>query len=147
MNENVGCNNKQINFRRHSLEVLSITAYYCLTSEIISQSYNIYDNKVVVHIHNGMLFSYWKEHIWISSNEVDETGAHYTEWSKSERKTPVQYINAYIWNLERWSWWPYTQDNKRNTDVKNRFLDSVREGEGRMIWENSIETHILSYVK
>ena len=25
-----------------------------------------------------------------------------TEWSKSERKTPIQYINAYIWNLERW---------------------------------------------
>ena len=22
--------------------------------------------------------------------------------SKLERKTPVQYINAYIWNLERW---------------------------------------------
>ena len=22
--------------------------------------------------------------------------------SKSERKTPIQYINAYIWNLERW---------------------------------------------
>ena len=21
--------------------------------------------------------------------------------SKSERKTPIQYINAYIWNLER----------------------------------------------
>ena len=43
-----------------------------------------------------------KEHIWVSSNEVDETGAHYTEWSKSERKTPIQDINAYIWNLERW---------------------------------------------
>ena len=25
-----------------------------------------------------------------------------TEWSKSEGKTPIQYINAYIWNLERW---------------------------------------------
>ena len=24
------------------------------------------------------------------------------EWSKSERRTPIQYINAYIWNLERW---------------------------------------------
>ena len=24
------------------------------------------------------------------------------EWSKSERKTPIQCINAYIWNLERW---------------------------------------------
>ena len=22
--------------------------------------------------------------------------------SKSERKTPIQYINTYIWNLERW---------------------------------------------
>ena len=22
---------------------------------------------------------------------------------KSERKTTIQYINAYIWNLERWS--------------------------------------------
>ena len=21
---------------------------------------------------------------------------------KSERKTPIEYINAYIWNLERW---------------------------------------------
>ena len=43
-----------------------------------------------------------KEYIWISSNEVDKTGADYTEWSKPERKTPIQYTNAYIWNLERW---------------------------------------------
>ena len=35
-------------------------------------------------------------------NEVDETGAYYTEWSKPERKTPIQYTNTYIWNLERW---------------------------------------------
>ena len=32
-------------------------------------------------------------------------------------------------------------------DVKNRLLDSVGEGEGVMIWESSIETCILSYVK
>ena len=37
--------------------------------------------------------------------------------------------------------------SKRDTDVKNRILDSVGEGEGGMIWENSIETCILSYVK
>ena len=37
--------------------------------------------------------------------------------------------------------------SKRDTDVKNRLLDSVGEGEGGMIWENSIETCILSYVK
>ena len=39
------------------------------------------------------------------------------------------------------------QDSKRDTDVKNRLLDSVGEGKGGMIWENSIETYILSYVK
>ena len=38
-------------------------------------------------------------------------------------------------------------DSRRDTDVKNRLLDSVGEGEGGMIWENSIETCILSYVK
>ena len=27
-----------------------------------------------------------KEHIWVSSNEVDEPRAYYTEWSKSERE-------------------------------------------------------------
>jgi len=59
------------------------------------------DKEVLVHIHNGILFSYKKERIWVSSNEVDVSGAYYTEWSKSERETPIQYINAYIWNLEK----------------------------------------------
>ena len=36
---------------------------------------------------------------------------------------------------------------QRDTDVKNRLLDSVGEGEGGMIWENGIETCILSYAK
>jgi len=35
------------------------------------------------------------------------------------------------------------QDSKRDTDVKKRLLDYVGEGEGGMIWENSIETCIL----
>ena len=31
--------------------------------------------------------------------------------------------------------------------MKNRLLDSVGEGKGGMVWENSTETCILSYVK
>ena len=38
-------------------------------------------------------------------------------------------------------------DSKRDTDVLNSLLDSVGEGEGRMIWENGTETCKLSYVK
>ena len=43
----------------------------------------------MVHIHNGILLSYKKEHIWVRSNEVDKTGVYYTDWSKSERETPI----------------------------------------------------------
>ena len=39
------------------------------------------------------------------------------------------------------------QNRKRDTDVQNRLLDSVGEGEDGMFWENSIETSILSRVK
>ena len=39
------------------------------------------------------------------------------------------------------------QDSRRDTDIKNRFLDSVWEGESRMICEDSIEACILLYVK
>ena len=39
------------------------------------------------------------------------------------------------------------QDRKRDTDVQNRLLDSMEEGEGGMFRENSIETSILSRVK
>ena len=36
---------------------------------------------------------------------------------------------------------------QKDTDVKNRLLDSVGEVKGEVIWKNSIETCILSYVK
>ena len=60
------------------------------------------DKKVVFHMHHGMLLSFKKECILISSNGVDEPRVHYTELSKSESERQIWYINAYIWNLERW---------------------------------------------
>ena len=39
------------------------------------------------------------------------------------------------------------QDSKKDTDVYNGLLDSMGEGEGGMIWENGIETCIISYKK
>ena len=39
------------------------------------------------------------------------------------------------------------QNRKRDTDVHNRHIDSVEEGEGGMFRENSTETSILSRVK
>ena len=39
------------------------------------------------------------------------------------------------------------QNRKKDTDVQNRLLDSMGEGEGGMFRENSIEKSILSRVK
>ena len=56
------------------------------------------DKEVVVHVvHNGILLSYTKECIWVSSNEVDEPRTYYTEWSKSEKH---QYnISMHIYGI------------------------------------------------
>jgi len=40
----------------------------------------------------------------------------------------------------------YMQDSKRDTDKKNRLLNSVRESEGGMIWENNIEKHVYYHM-
>ena len=42
-------------------------------------------DKKVVHIHDGILLNYKKEHIWVSSNEVDEPRAYYTVWTQKEK--------------------------------------------------------------
>ena len=58
---------------------------YSLKTQLISID-RWMDKEVVVHIHNGILLSQEKERIWVSSDEVDEPKAYYTEWSKSERE-------------------------------------------------------------
>ena len=54
---------------------------------------------------------------------------------------------AAAWNLERWYWWFYSQGNKGEADIKDRLLDTAREGEGGMICQSSTETYTLPYVK
>ena len=61
---------------------------------------------------------------------MDETGAYYTEWSKSERKAPIQYINTYKWNLERWKRWPYMRDSKGDTIRKEETHGKQGGGQG-----------------
>ena len=44
-------------------------------------------------------------------------------------------------------WGQKKSQSKRDTEVQNSLLDSVEEGEGGIIWENGIETCIISYMK
>ena len=55
----------------------------------------------------------------------------YTEWSKSEREKQILYINACMWNLEKWYRCSYLQSRSRDTDIENKCLDTNRKhGEG-----------------
>ena len=38
----------------------------------------------------------------IKKNAFESVLIRWMKLSKSERKTPIQYTNTYIWNLERW---------------------------------------------
>ena len=102
----VGIHTKEIRTERHTCTPMFIAALFTIARTWKQPRCPLADewirNLWYIYTHNGILLSYWKEHIWISSNEVDKTGSYYTEWSKSERKIPIQYIKAYIWNLERW---------------------------------------------
>ena len=48
--------------------------------------------------------------------------------SLSEREKQISYINAYLWNLEKWYRSIYLQGRNRDTDVENRPMDTVGEG-------------------
>ena len=69
-----------------------------------------------------------REHIWVSSNEVDEPRAYYTEWSKSERGKQISYINTYTWNLERWYWWTYLHGSNGDTDIEETYGQGYKAG-------------------
>ena len=56
------------------------------TDEWINKLWYIY-----THPHNRILLSHKKEHIWVSSNEVDKPRIYYMEWSKSERKINITF--------------------------------------------------------
>ena len=52
------------------------------------------------------------------------------EWSKSEREKQILYINAYMWNLEKWYRWTGLQGRNRDTDVENKHMDAMGENGG-----------------
>ena len=48
------------------------------------------------HISTHFIQKYKKGHIPVSVNEVDESRAYYTEWSKSETEQQILYLKVYM---------------------------------------------------
>ena len=43
-----------------------------------------------------------EERNWVICRDMDGSRDCHTERSKSEREKQISYINAYMWNLEKW---------------------------------------------
>ena len=71
-----------------------------------------------------------KDHIWGTSNEVDEPRAYETGKSVGKRKT---------WTLEGWSWQICSRSSSGDADLKNRLTD--KGGEQGRGWDEWGEQH------
>ena len=86
------------------------------------------DKEDVVHIYNGILLSHKKKRNGVVCRDMDGPRVCHTEWSKSEREKQILYINADMWNLEKWYSWTYFQGRNRNADVENGRVDMGERG-------------------
>ena len=50
---------------------------------------------------------------------------------KEKNKYHILYINAYMWNLEKWYRRTHLQSRNSDTDVENKHVDTKRGGRGR----------------
>ena len=63
------------------------------------------------------------------------------------REKQILYINAYIWNLEKWYRQTYLQGRNRDRDIEKGLMHRVREGESGANWETSIDMYTPPCVK
>ena len=95
-----------------------------------------------IYTHNVILLSYKIEFFWVSSNEVVEPCAYYTGWSKSEKDKYYILTHTHMESRKMVLTILWGGQQKRDRH-KEKFLDTMGEGVGGMIWENSIETYTL----
>ena len=91
----------------------------------------------------------FSERNWVICRDVDGSRDYHTEWRKSEREKQISYINAYMWNLEKWYRWTGLQGRNRDTDVENKCMDpkggkaAAGVGGGGMNWEIGTDMYTL----
>ena len=100
-------------------------------------------DKKVVHMHNGILLRYKKEHIWVNSDEVVGPKAYYTEWSNSERKNIIIYQCIYMMSIKMVLMILFEGKQMRHRHKEQTFGHSG----GGMTWEGSIKICTLPYIK
>ena len=93
----------------------------------------------MVHIFNAILLSHKKEWNWVVCRDVDGPRVCHREWSKPEREKQISYVNAYMWNLEKWYKWTCLQGRNRDTGPGIEWKDNkylLNEWKNVSCWRN-----------
>ena len=82
-------------------------------------------------MYSGILLSYKKEQNNAICRNMDATGDSHPKWSNKsewERQIPfnIMHVESKIWH----QWRTYPQNRKRLTDIENRLVVAMEEGEG-----------------
>ena len=85
-----------------------------------------------------------KQWNWVICRDMDGPRDFSTEWSKSEREKQISYINAYMWNLEKWYRWTSLQGRNRDTDVENKCMGTRGESGVVVGWIGRLDWHIYT---
>ena len=96
-----------------------------------------------------------KPHVAFKNPSLDVDGSRdcHTEWSKSEREKQISYINACMWNLEKWYRWTVLQGRSWDTDVENKHMDTKggklqwRGEDGVLNWVTGIDMYSVMCIK
>ena len=71
----------------------------------------------------------------------------------SEREKQISYINARMWNLEKWYRWTDLQGRRWDTDVENKHMDTKGGkpqggGDGGVLnWAIGVDMYTLMCIK
>ena len=72
---------------------------------------------------------------WLTTYMILGVGVH------KKNRVPTQYINTYMWDLEKLHRLSYLQSRSRDTDIKNKYMDT----EGGKGVEKNLEVDIDIY--
>ena len=63
--------------------------------------------------------------------------------SECIRQRKIPYINAHMWNLEKWYRGTYLKSRNRDTDIKDKRTDTRRGKGSGMNWETGPDIYTL----
>jgi len=94
----------------------------------------------VVHIHNGILLSHWKERKNSIFSNMDGPRNYHAKWSQSDNETPASNAFTDMWNLKkRTEWTSFWADTDSQT-LKNLWFPKETGwgwGNALRIWEGN----------